>query len=159
MTAETLFWSAILSLLPISELRGAIPFAYWNGMDLFAAAFWCVAWNSLASPIAYVFLATFHKLFYRWRPYASFFDRFVERARVKVHASVEKYGYWGLMIFVAIPLPLTGAWTGALGAWILGMERRKSMLAVALGVLIAGVVVTIVVGFGVEALSFFYKKI
>ena len=71
----------------------------------------------------------------------------------------DKYGYWGLAIFVSIPLPFTGAWTGALGAWILGMDRKRSMLVVAAGVLMAGVIVTLVVGLGVGALSFLIKKV
>jgi len=158
MTPDSLFWSAILSLTPISELRGAIPFAVAKGVPLLTAALWCIGWNALAGPFAYLFLSTAHRLLYRWPAYASFFDRFVERARLKVHPSVEKYGYWGLMAFVAIPLPFTGAWTGALGAWILGMERKKSMLVVALGVAIAGIVVSLVVGLGIEALSFFLKR-
>ena len=158
MTPYKLFWAAFLSLVPISELRGGIPYAVASGMPLVFSALWCIAWNALAGPIAYVFLQTVHKLLYRWKAYASFFDRFVERAREKVKPSVDKYGYWGLAIFVGIPLPLTGAWTGALGAWILGMDKKKSMLAVAAGVLIAGIVVSLVVGLGIGALSFFIKK-
>jgi uncharacterized membrane protein len=158
MTPYKLFWAALLSLVPISELRGGIPYAVASGMPLLLAALWCVAWNALAGPIAYVFLQTIHKLLYRWKRYADFFDRFVERARAKVKPSVDKYGYWGLAIFVGVPLPLTGAWTGALGAWILGMERKKSMLAVAAGVLMAGVIVSVVVGLGLGALSIFVKK-
>jgi uncharacterized membrane protein len=159
MSPETFFWSALFSLVPISELRGAIPYAVAKGMPLITAALWCVAWNALAGPIAYVFLSTVHKLLYRWKGYASFFDGFVGRARDKVHAKVEKYGYWGLMVFVAIPLPFTGAWTGALGAWVLGLRRLKSMLFVALGVLVAGVIVSLVVGLGVRALSFLIKEV
>jgi len=159
MNANTLFWSALLSLVPISELRGAIPFAVANGMPIVAAALWCVAWNALAGPIAFVFLGTVHKLLYRWKAYAGFFDRFVERARAKVHKEVEKYGYWGLLVFVAIPFPLTGAWSGALGAWVLGMERKKAMLAVAAGVVVAGIVVSLVVGLGIGALAFLVKRL
>ena len=159
MKASTLLVSAILSLTPISELRGAIPYAVAAGMPLVAAALWCVAWNALAAPLAYLFLATFHKLFYRWEPYRNFFDRFVEKARGKVHASVEKYGYLGLAVFVGVPLPVTGAWTGALGAWILGMDRKKSIPAIVLGVAAAGVIVSLVVGLGVGALSIFVKRV
>lgn len=157
MDITTLAISAFLSLLPISELRGAIPFAVARGMPLLAAAVWCVAWNALAGPIAFLFLGTVHRLLYRWKRYADFFDRFVERARTKVHKEVEKYGYWGILVFVGIPLPLTGAWTGTLGAWILGMERKKAILAVTGGVLMAGIIVSIVVGFGLTALSFLVK--
>jgi uncharacterized membrane protein len=158
MDLATLAIAALLSLTPISELRGAIPFAVARGMPLLPAAAWCVAWNALAGPIAFLFLGSVHRLLYRWKRYADFFDRFVERARAKVHKEVERYGYWGILVFVGVPLPLTGAWTGALGAWILGMGRKRSMLAILGGVLMAGTIVSLVIGLGVSALSFLYKS-
>lgn len=159
MDQATVLFTIGLSFLPISELRGAIPFAVTRGMPLASATMLAVACNALVGPVAFIFLETFHKLFYRWPVYASFFDRFVEKARTKVHRKVEKYGYLGIMLFVAVPLPVTGAWTGTLGAWILGLERRKTMLAVAAGVVIAGLIVSMVVGLGVEALSIFTKSL
>jgi len=159
MDPTTTAITVALSFLPISELRGAIPFAVARGVPLLQAALLAVTCNALVGPVAFIFLETFHKLFYKWPFYARLFDRFVAKARSKVHEQVEKYGYWGLMVFVAIPLPVTGAWTGTLGAWILGMGRRKSMLAVAAGVAIAGVIVSLVVGLGVEALSIFVKSV
>ncbi len=157
MTVSTLLILAVLSFLPISELRGAIPFAVARGVPLLEAALLAVSFNVLVAPVAFLFLETVHKLLYKWGFYRGVFDRFVAKARLKVHAQVEKYGYWGLALFVAIPLPVTGAWTGALGAWILGMDRKKAMLAVAAGVVVAGAVVTLVVGLGIEALSLFLK--
>ena len=148
-----------LSLLPISELRGAIPFAVARGMPVLEAYFIAVVCNALVAPLAFIFLETFHRLFYRWSFYAGIFDRFVERSRHKVHAQVERYGYLGIMLFVAVPLPITGAWTGTLGAWILGLGRRKTMLAVAGGVMISGIIVSVIVGFGVEALGFLIKHV
>ncbi|PKL25589.1 MAG: ligand-binding protein SH3 [Spirochaetae bacterium HGW-Spirochaetae-3] len=148
-----------LSFLPISELRGAIPFAVARGVPLLEAALVATACNALVAPVAFAFLETFHKLLYRWAFYARTFDRFVAKARAKVHEKVERYGYLGIMLFVAIPLPVTGAWTGTLGAWILGMDRKKTMLAVAAGVAVAGTVVSLVVGLGVEALSVFTKTV
>ncbi len=74
-------------------------------------------------------------------------------------AKVDKYGYWGLALFVAIPLPITGAYTGTLGAWVLGMDPKKTFLAVALGALIAGIIVTVVVSLGIEAFSLFVKEV
>jgi len=159
MNLHDILFTALLSLTPISELRGAIPFAVARGATVLEAFALAVPVNALAGPLAFVFLASFHKLFYRWGAYARFFDRFVERAREKVHPAVEKYGYWGLLVFVAIPFPLTGAWTGVLGAWMLGMSKRKAMLMVALGVLVAGVVVSLVVHFGVGALDFLLKRV
>lgn len=159
MKLSTLLWTALLSLAPISELRGGIPVAVAAGMPIVAAALWCALCNALAIPIAYVFLGTLHKLLYRWKTYADFFDRFVERSRSKVKDKVDKYGYVGLSLFVGIPLPVTGAWTGVLGAWILGMNRKKASLAIAAGILMAALVVSLVVGLGIGALSFFVKKI
>jgi uncharacterized membrane protein len=159
MDMITLLWTVGLALLPISELRGAIPFAVARGMPILEAYFIAVACNALVAPLAFIFLETFHKLFYRWSFYAGIFDRFVERSRHKVHAQVERYGYLGIMIFVAVPLPITGAWTGTLGAWILGLRRRKTMMAVAAGVAISGIIVSLIVGFGVEALGFLIKHV
>jgi uncharacterized membrane protein len=158
MKSSIFFWAILLAIAPISELRGAIPFSLANGMSLPVAFLICVAANALVGPLAWLFLSTLHRLLSRWKPYASLFDRIVERARRKVHAAVERYGYWGLAVFVAIPLPFTGAWSGTLGAWVLGMEVRKSLLAVAAGVLVAGIVVTAVAYFGIQALSFFLKN-
>ena len=159
MNLATLIGTIVLSFLPISELRGAIPFAVARGVPLLQAALLAVACNALVGPVALLFLETFHRLFYRWPFYARLFDRFVAGARSKVHAQVERYGYWGIMFFVAIPLPITGAWTGTLGAWILGMDRKKTMLAVAAGVFIAGIIVAAVIGLGIGALSIFIKRV
>ncbi|MBT3274759.1 MAG: small multi-drug export protein, partial [Spirochaetales bacterium] len=65
----------------------------------------------------------------------------------------------GLALFVAVPLPITGAYTGTLGAWVLGMDPKKTFLAVFLGVIISATVVTIVSYLGIEALSFFTKQV
>jgi uncharacterized membrane protein len=71
---------------------------------------------------------------------------------------VEKWGWLGIAVFVAIPLPITGAWTGTIGAWVLGVSKKRTMIAVTLGVIIAGVIVTAVVIIGIEALNLFIKK-
>ncbi len=160
MDTTTNLLAALLAMLPISELRGAIPFAVLRGTDLLAAALIGIGFNALVPLIAFLFLSTLHKLFYKWTWYKGFFDRFVEKTRMKVHAKVEKYGYWGLLVFVAIPLPVTGAWTGTLGAWILGMNWKKSCLAIVGGVVVAGIIVTLLVALmGAGATSIFFKSI
>lgn len=156
---KTLLFTILLSLLPISELRGAIPYAYFNGLSLPSAFAVGVLANMLVAPIGMVFLTTLHKWFYHIGLYKRFFDRTVAKARVKIEEKVNKYGYLGLMLFVAIPLPITGAWTGILGAWILGLDKKKSCVYVALGVLIAGIVVSAVLLSGVGISSIFIKNI
>lgn len=160
MNMTTVLLSSLLALLPISELRGAIPFAVLRGMDILPAALIGTAVNACVPLLAFLFLSTIHRFLYKFAWYKGFFDRFVEKARVKVHAQVEKYGYWGLLLFVALPLPVTGAWTGTLGAWILGMDKRKAGFAIVGGVIVAGIIVTALVAIlGAGAKTIFFKAI
>jgi len=157
--------TAFLSFMPISELRGAIPFAIANGISWYWAYLFAVALNALVAPVCWIFLATVHKFLYgesedkgfHW--YKIFFNHFVEKARNKLSEKLEKWGWLGIAVFVAIPLPITGAWTGTLGAWILGVSKKRTMAAVILGVVTAGAIVTAVVVFGIEAANLFIKKI
>ena len=153
------FWIAFLSFLPISELRGAIPFAIANGVPWYTAYVMAVFLNALVAPACWIFLSTLNKLFLKMDWYRRLFERFIERARNKLHEKVERWGWLGVAVFVAIPLPITGAWTGTLGAWVLGVSRRKTMIAVIIGVATAGVIVTAVVFLGLQALNVFIKKV
>ena len=159
MKLSDLLITALLSIAPISELRGAIPYALAKGMPVVWAYLFCVSMNFLASILVLVFLNTFHKLFYHINLYRRFFDNFIEKARNKVGAKLDKYGTWGLTVFVAIPLPVTGAITGTLGAWVLGMKKRQILPAVLAGVAIAGIIVSVIAYYGIEAFSFFTKQV
>ncbi|MFP4382958.1 MAG: COG2426 family protein [Spirochaetia bacterium] len=158
MTGSVYAVMAALSLLPISELRGAIPYGIAKGVPWPGAYFYCVFLNALLGPILFLFLGTLHRLFYRITPYRVIFDKLILRARKKVSGKVEKFGYLGVMLFVAIPFPITGAYTGTLGAWVIGLEPKRTFLAVAGGVCISGIIVTLISVFGVEALSIFIKQ-
>ena len=153
------FWTAFLSFLPISELRGAIPFAVANGVPWYTAYVMAVLLNILVAPVCWIFLSTLNKLFLKMNWYRRLFEQFIERARNKLHEKVERWGWLGVAVFVAIPLPITGAWTGTLGAWVLGVSKRKTMIAIILGVATAGVIVTTVVLLGSQALNIFIKKV
>lgn len=155
---NNLFEIIMLSLLPIAELRGGIPLAIYYGYSPLTAFLICTLTNMMVAPIGMIFLETLNNFLLKIRLYNSFFHRNVERARRRIHPSVEKYGYIGLMIFVAIPLPFTGAYSGTLGAWALGMEKKKSILFIILGVIIAGIIVTLISYFGIGALNIFIKK-
>jgi len=159
MNLNTLFWTAFFAFLPISELRGAIPFALSQGMPWYGALLYSAFINALVAPVCWIFLSTVHRLLYRWGWYKRTFDAFVERARGKVHEKVEAWGWLGIAAFVAIPLPVTGAWTGTLGAWILGLDKKKTLLAVIIGVAVAGCIVTTVAMLGISAFAIFVKKL
>jgi uncharacterized membrane protein len=163
MTPKTALWTALLSMLPISELRGAIPFAVARGVPWYFAYPFAAGLNALVAPVCWIFLSSLHKFFLKLaeRPFFSWykklFERFVERARLKLHANLEKWGWLGLALFVAVPLPITGAWTGTLGAWVLGLSKKRTLAAVIVGVIVAGAVVTAVTLLGIRALNVFLK--
>ena len=168
----TYLWTAVLSLLPISELRGGIPYALYNGIPWYIAFPFATAVNALIPFVCWLFLSTVHRLFYgavtdaskktAWSGFSWYrflFDRFIERARQKLQGGVEKWGALGVAVFVAIPLPTTGAWTGTIGAWVLGLSKRKTVPAIILGVIIAGVIVTLVCQLGLGAFRIFIKTV
>lgn len=132
----------IISMLPIFELRGALPvainvfhFPWYYALPL------AILGNLLPVPIILLFFNAISK----WLSKIGFFDRFLRwlfehtRKRGKI---VEKYERIGLALFVAIPLPITGAWTGSLVATLLGLKFRHAFLSIFIGVCIAGIIVT-----------------
>lgn len=135
--------TVLLAMAPISELRGAIPLALAHfGMSWPKAYFLSVAGNII--PI--IFILPFLESLQRWLRRFPLADKFITwwfghvRRRSRL---VERYGALGLVLFVAIPLPVTGAWTGSIAAWLFGIRFRFAFPAIVLGVLIAGVLVTL----------------
>lgn len=145
----------LLSLLPVVELRGGIPAALLTGTNPLLAYAVCVMANLVVVPLVYVFLEYIHHHLMAVRIYRKTFHGFMEKTRRRLHHKIERWGYFGLTLFVAIPLPVTGAYTGTLGAWFFGMNKLKSFLAIALGVSIAGLIVTAVVLSGSHAYTIF----
>lgn len=136
--------TVILSTLPILELRGALPVALlWPPtLPLWLAYPLAVFGNMIPIPFIIFLLDPITRFLRRWK----MGDRFVEwlfaRTRRK-GAQIEKYEMWGLLIFVAIPLPMTGAWTGAMAGYIFGLKWYKNLWACFLGVCIAGVIMSV----------------
>ena len=134
----------LLSVLPVSELRGGITYAIGFGLNPFLAYFIGVLSNFFVIPICFFFLDNLHKYFLGLKFYSKLFDKYINRNRKKLEKYVGGKGeFFGLLILTAIPLPMTGAWTATILAWFFGLKRRKSYLAISLGILIAGVLVTL----------------
>ncbi len=153
-----LFHAFLLSLLPISELRGGIPYAVANDTHIVTAYIVCVLSNILVIPIMYLFLETVHKTLYKSKVYQRLFDKWVNRTRKKAEKNVGRFGYWGIMLFVAIPLPITGAYTGTLAAWLLKLDKKRSVIYLTLGVLIAGLIVSAATLTGIGIFKIFIKQ-
>jgi len=155
---NSLIKAVIASIVPVSELRGGIPIAYFSGSGIILSFLACTLTNILVAPVFWIFLDEVNHLLLKFSPYSRFFHKNVERARKKIQKSIEKYEYAGLMIFIAIPLPMTGAYTGILGAWALGMNKKKAIISSIVGVIIAGIIVSSVCYFGLSAFNFFRGK-
>lgn len=143
----------LISMVPVIELRGAIPIGVAAGLDPWLAIGVSIIGNLVPVPFIIIFIK---KIFAWMRTNIKKLDglvtRLEERAKNKSE-TVQKYAFWGLFILVAIPLPGTGAWTGALVAAMLEMPLKKAFPAIALGVLGAAAIVAFVT-YGAGAIFF-----
>lgn len=141
----------IIAMVPVIELRGAIPYGVIQGLGVWEAFGLSVIGNLVPIP----FLIIFTRKVFEWlRTKSAWLDRFVSKLENKAEEKkgiVEKFQFVGLVILVAIPLPGTGAWTGALVAAMMDMRLKRAMPAITVGVLIAGIIVSVLT-FGVGAL-------
>ena len=139
------FFSTILmAMVPVIELRGAIPFGVASGISVKQALVCAIIGNLLPIPFILLFL---RRVFVWMRKISTGFENLVEKLELRAKRKkgiVDKYEIIGLIILVAIPLPGTGAWTGALVATVLDIRMRRALPAITIGVIIAGIVVSVV---------------
>jgi|SRR3989344_2233009 len=137
--------TAMIAAVPVAELRASIPVALTvYNLSIPSALFWSIIGNMV--PV-YLILLLFEKVSAWVRQRSTTVDRLLtwlfERTQRKLEKDVAKYGWWALAIFVAIPLPATGAWSGALAAFVFGFPKKKAFYAIFTGVIIAAVIVTL----------------
>ncbi len=138
----------IVGALPISELRGAIPLALSFGMSL-SKAFWLSVLGNciIVAPALFLFKPVSDVL-RRFKIWSRFFDWVFERTK-KNSDAIQKYEALGLAIFVAIPLPMTGAWSGVIAASLFKIKFRYAFISIMLGVVAAGLIVAALCGLGI----------
>ena len=144
-------FTVLVSMIPVIELRGGIPFGVGVGLPVWLAYLAAISGNMLPVPFIVVYI---RRIFQWMRRHLPRLNHLVTRLEQKAHLKgrmVTKYKYLGLAIFVAIPLPGTVAWTGALAAAFLDMPLRKALPSIFAGVLVAGVAISILT-FGVASL-------
>lgn len=148
MTLWHVIWTFLLSMVPVGELRASLPVAMLTyDMHWYYALPIALVGNLLPVPFVLRFLDPLTRSVSKVRLFKRIIDWVFARTR-KRGKMVEKYGPIGLAIFVAVPLPGTGAWTGAILAFLLGLDFKKSVLSIGLGVLAAGIIVTSLVLLG-----------
>lgn len=141
----------LVSAVPLVELRGAIPWGIFVlKMDPIQTMLLSIVGSILPAPIILLFVQTVLG-WMRTSKHFMHFAEWLDKKAAKGSKKIAEYKFWGLMIFVAIPLPGTGVWTGCLGASVLEMKFWRAMLCVFLGSCIAGVIVTVLCEMGMLA--------
>jgi uncharacterized membrane protein len=135
-------WMIILAMFPVAELRASIPYgiliAKMPWLYVFALS---VVFNILAGIAAYILIDKFIHIFLRIKSFAKIWNKYVASKQKAIKSSVNKYGEAALAIFIGIPAPGTGAYSGAIVAYALGMDFKKFLIANVVGVLMAGIIV------------------
>ena len=135
-------FAALISMVPIIELRGGLPYAILSGINPLVAFPLCIGANLLPIPFILWFITPIFSWLKKTKRFRPMVEKLEARA-MKKKGSVEMGYFWGLLLFVGIPLPGTGAWTGALGASFLNMGFKSTTLSVSLGVIIAGIIMAL----------------
>lgn len=142
MAIHNILLLIFLTLVPAFELRASIPIGIAMGVPWQEVFLICVAVNILLGPLVYFLLDKFLLFFCRFAWIDRLYNAIVRRTRKRAEPYAKKYGLLGIALFVAIPLPGSGSYTGALAAYLLGIGYKKFAIANLVGVLIAGALVT-----------------
>lgn len=160
MRAAALVWVVILCFTPTLELRAGIPYALlveeWPPL---LGGVVGVAANTALAPVIWVFLDRVMQWFLHLEPFRRVYDWAAARSVAKLQPYVDKYGVLGLALFIGVPFPGTGVYSGCLAAWVLKFRFRDYLLASALGCAMAGALVTLAVASGNSAVHFLYKEV
>lgn len=143
---RTILWLTAITLIPALELRASIPWGIFkmdNQLSWPAVLFICTVVNIVLGWLVFLVMAPLFNFIRQWR----WFDRkiwpILERTQHRIHPYVEKYGEFGVAVFIGIPLPGSGVYTGAFGSYLLGLDKRKFVIANVIGVFIAATAVTV----------------
>lgn len=136
----------LIAMVPVAELRVSIPVALGvYKMSIPSAIFWSVLADIFISAvIIYSIGPIYNKCLGKFKFFDKFFDWFFKRTRRRFFHKYEVFGSLALILFVAIPLPITGAWTGSVASWLFDVPKKKALLYVSLGVIISAGIVTLI---------------
>ena len=158
----------LITFIPALELRASIPLGILSGgVNIFNFTLqgfgmnWgivfliCVMSNILLGIFVYIIISKFIQYFLKFKLFNKFYHYKVEKIQRKIKPSVDRYGLLGLALFIGLPIPGSGSYTGALAAHVLGMDYKKFIVANTIGVTIAGILVTIITLTGIQIFSLF----
>ena len=150
----------LLTLMPFLELRASIPYGVLVAREPWLAVVAiAIVVNIVLGPIIYFLLDKLLHIALRIGWVKRFWDRTIVKTQKKIHPLVEKYGVLGLGLFIGVPLPGSGVYSGAFGGYVLGFTKKEFYIATVVGVLIAAAAVTAVVLLGDKGASIFIKQV
>ena len=138
---KVLLLTAIWSISPFGESKVGIPFGVLQSVNPLLVFIIGLSANILVFPLMIFFLDRFNRVFFKWQWYKRASIWVAKRARKGTKSSIEKYGYWGLGIFVMIPLPGTGVYAGSIATYILKLDRKRAFIANSVGISISAAIV------------------
>jgi uncharacterized membrane protein len=150
---KDLLVAILWSVSPFGEAKVGIPYALLNGVNIYLAFIFCFLANVLVFPIMTFFLRVINRYFFKWYYYKKAAIFVARRAKIGAGNNVKKYGFWGLIIFVMIPLPGTGVYAGTIAGYLFGMDRKRAFLANTLGIFFSCVIVWVSTLLAMEGLD------
>jgi uncharacterized membrane protein len=138
---QDILFTFLISFSPFGEARAGIPYGELNGLPIMLVFIVALVANLLVFPIFYKAIELANKHLWKNPLYKKTALFLALRARTKTKEVIKKYGVWGLMIFVMIPLPVTGAYIGTIAAFIFGISYQKSLIAISSGITISSIMV------------------
>jgi len=145
---EYIIYTFLISLSPLGEARLGIPFGIAHDVRPVIAFIAGFLGNFLVYPLLTFFIDAFNKKLWKNRTYKKQSLKIMRRAKKGVGKEIDKYGFWGIMVFVMVPLPFTGAYMGTIAAHLFAVNRKKAFLAVSIGTFISCVLMAFGAHFG-----------
>ncbi len=150
-----LFISMLWSISPFGEAKVGIPYALLNGVNIYVAFIFCFFANVLVFPIMNFFLNVINRYFFKWYYYKKAAIFVARRAKGGAGNNVKKYGFWGLIVFVMLPIPGTGVYAGSIAGYLFGIKRKRAFWANTIGIFISCVLVWVTTLVAMKGFSWF----
>lgn len=145
--------AVLWSISPLGEAKVGIPYALLNGVNIYWAFLFCFLANVMVFPIMTFFLDVINRYFFKWYYYKKSAIFIARRAKAGAGKNVKKYGFWGLMIFVLIPLPGTGVYAGTIAGYLFGLEKKRSFMANTIGIFISCLIIWVTTVLAMEGFN------
>jgi len=138
---EEIIIAMLWSVSPFGEAKLGIPYGMMQGANIYLVFLGCFLANLLVFPLMSIFLNNFNRYFLSWEPYKKAAFYIARRTKSNTGANIKKYGFWGLLVFVMIPIPGTGVYAGSIATYLFQIEKRKAFTANAIGIFFSSVII------------------